>query len=142
MNRSNFGAMMFRTAFTVLIAPALGCSNQKRCCVVPTTFCQVFADVTGRLPAQEIDSIRKSKKIDAVDLQMSFGMELRNTLDLWGENDLTMYFRSHGVEHPEMMSQVLTMAFIDYLKGKAVDMDALTVDARNELLPKPPPPKP
>lgn len=132
---------IFRLAVTVLIPLAAGCTAQSQCHVIPKSFCQIFADVESSIPPIERESIRNLGSDGVADLQVSFGMELRNKLDLWRENDVTIYFKSRGVEHPDMMSHILTVAFVEYINGNDVDMDVLTADVKNKLLPKPPPPE-
>jgi len=68
---------------------------------------------------------------------MGFGMHLRNLLHLWEQNELTRYFRSVGVDHPDAMSYVLTRGYIAYLNGREVNIPSLA-----PKLPPPPPPEP
>jgi hypothetical protein len=69
----------------------------------------------------------------------TLGASVRTSFHLWQDNEQTRYFRSLGVNHPDMMSGVIVYGYIAYLQGRSVDLRTV---AQEMALPPPPPEPP
>lgn len=100
--------------------------------------CNVFAKIDDSLSQKDKETLRNTAANDLIKFHFTFSMGLRNSF-LWQDNDLTRYFRSIGIEHPDIMSDILTRAYVQYLNGQKVDLPAM---ARAAFSPPPPPEPP
>jgi hypothetical protein len=101
--------------------------------------CSAFFKIDDSLSQKNKVALRKAAQDkDLSRFVPGFSWELRNSFDLWGSNDLTHYFQSIGVSHPDIMSDILAIAYARYLNGQSVDLLAMA----RATIPPPPPPKP
>lgn len=64
------------------------------------------------------------KEEDAVNgVHFTAGMNLRNKLELWHENDLTKWFNSIGIVHPDDMSGIIFTSTYRRLNKKYIELD-------------------
>ena len=70
---------------------------------------------------------------DAIDAHFGLGMWLRNTWGLWGGDScpLPVYFRSHGIQHPDDMSDLILRCYVQHLNGEEVDYERMLGEARH-----------
>ncbi len=121
---------------------AIGCSTpQEPCKVEPVMFCAPFKELERTLPDSAKQELLAMPKSDYIQLHFGLGMEVRNQLDLWGDNEITRFFTAHGVDHPDDMSMPFIGGFVDYLRGENVDM-VKAMETYGMRLPPPPPPEP
>ena len=71
-------------------------------------------------------------------LHFSLGMGVRNRFGLWQDSELTRYFRSMGVGHPDEMSAPFIAGFVEFVRGEPVEM----ADIIPAYVAPPPPPPP
>jgi hypothetical protein len=80
--------------------------------------------------------LRTAPKHEIGEMTNTLGASVRATFHLWKNNEQTQYFRSLGVDHPDMMSGVVVYGYIAYLQGRSVDLRTI---AQEMVLPPPPP---
>jgi len=124
--------------FIVILAGCAAAPKQS-CRVTPRVFCESFAELAQTLPLSEQQKLLEMRADEYWRLHFGFGMGVRNRFNLWGENELTRFFRDNGVDHPDDMSRPFIGGFAEYLRGGPVDM---TRAIQRYRLPPPPPPPP
>ena len=129
---------MAALAALFLFASGAQKSNHAVCRAKPPMLCNVFAKIDDSLSSKEKETLRDTPASELIKFHFSFGATLRQWFHLWSQNDLTRYFRSLGVSHPEIMSDMLTRAYVQYLNGQEVNLPAMSRAA----MPPPPPPEP
>jgi len=122
----------------VLVALLAACAStpKKTCQVTPSIFCEPFAELAATLPLSEQQRLLEMRADEYWRLHLGFGMGVRNRFDLWGDNELTAFFRENGVSHPDDMSVPFIGGFVEYLRGGPVDVENAI---RIYRLPPPPP---
>ncbi|MCQ4164330.1 DUF6794 domain-containing protein [Tahibacter harae] len=137
LRKKAFGLVLFLASAVLLLC--IPYFSGKTCRVNPDMFCRPFERIEGSLDPGELHRIKKTSPSESVKLHDSFGMAIRNTLDLWSDNDMTRYFRAKGIAHPDMMSDAVVRGFIAYANGGDVDMDEISRAAADRQIPPPPP---
>ena len=67
----------------------------------------------------------------AVDAHFGLGMWIRNNWGLWGgDSSLSAYFRGHGIQHPDDMSNLILECYVQHLNGEEVDYEHMIGEAR------------
>jgi len=97
------------------------------------------AQIDESLSEKDKAFLRAAPKRDIGLLTNTFGASVRATFHLWENNELTRYFRSLGVDHPDMMSGVVVYGYVAYLQGRNVDLRTIVQEL---TLPTPPPEPP
>jgi len=115
--------------------------TELRCDVDPAIFCQPFEKLNAVLPSSAKQQLLALPQNQYAALHMGLGLDVRNRFGLWEDNDITRYFRAHGVNHPDYMSTPFIAGFVEYLQGKHVDM-AREIKLWVPGPPPPPPPEP
>lgn len=134
-------------AIAILLMTSSACAakheeSAPRCSVTPELFCGPYQSFWQKLPTEERQGIRASSSFGTVPHRRGIELQIRNAYGLWSDTPLTRFFRSHGIEHPDIMSDIFLQGFIEYLHGKAVDMGHVTDVVHKSLTPPPPPPPP
>lgn len=114
------------------------CQQKSACKVGPSFFCDEFDAISREISPETLSALKSSSRGEIGNTYPTFGMYVRNRFSLWGDNETTRFFRAGGVNHADSMSYVMTVGFVGYLNGEAVDMAALS----RELAMQPPPPPP
>ncbi|PKM07430.1 MAG: hypothetical protein CVV14_08725 [Gammaproteobacteria bacterium HGW-Gammaproteobacteria-4] len=122
----------------LLFAACASASEQKAYCDVdPVIFCAPFEQLAAALTEQDKERLLRATPVDIVLMHHGFGMGIRNRFGLWRDNELTRFFKSNGVDHPDSMSGPFISGFIGYLEGQPVVM---TQEIEKHQPPPPPPP--
>ena len=58
-----------------------------------------------------------------ITFHLSSGMNIRNFLGLWEENNLTTWFKSVGIFHPDDMSNIILTSLKRKLLNQDIDLD-------------------
>lgn len=128
----------------IILAAALltscGSSPAKQCSVEPAIFCEPFSELAAEMPNSEKEALLAVPADKYWRLHFGFGMGIRNRFDLWGDNEITRFFRRNGIDHPDNMSGPFIGGFAEYLRGGHVDM--VRAVGRYRIPPPPPPPPP
>ena len=95
--------------------------------------------MASEMPESEQKKLLSLTQEERMRLHFSLGMGVRNRFGLWRDNELTRYFRSQGVGHPDEMSAPFIAGFVEFVRGNPVDM-AQIIPAY--VIPPPPPPPP
>lgn len=73
----------------------------------------------------KIDFKNKSEMEAVASFHFGLGLQLRNKWNLWSEqNQLTDYFNSIGIEHPDDMTGIIFRSFHRHLNGRPIDLDS------------------
>lgn len=139
----NFAAI----AILLLLVTSSACAARHeesvpRCLVAPKIFCEPYQSFWWKLSTEERQNIRASSNFGTVPRRRYIELQIRNTYELWEDTPITRFFRSRGIEHPDIMSDIFLQGFIEYLRGHKVDMDHVTTVVHESLKPPPPPPPP
>ena len=72
----------------------------------------------------ELEKWRDMEESDAIcGIHLTGGMNLRNHLNLWGENDLTKWFKSIGIVHGDDISGIIFTSTHRRLNKKNIELD-------------------
>mgnify|MGYP000862474023 CR=1 FL=1 len=129
-----FWALLF-TAFLT----ACSAEGGRECKIDPSIFCEPFAKWEAEMPPESAAKLKRMTRQDLRKLSFNFGMGVRNDFGLWQDNEVTAFFSSCGVDHPDYMSTPFTLGFIAYLNDRPANMCEL---GRQSVPPEPPPPPP
>jgi hypothetical protein len=121
-----------------LLAACASRSSHLPCHATPEMFCGVFAQIDDTLSQKDKETLRNASEQEIGSMHHDFGAAVRNSFHLWEENELTRYFRSIGVDHPDIMSGVLIRGYVAYLNGREANLAAIA----QQSIPPPPPPEP
>ncbi len=122
---------------TFLLLVSCATTPEPTCSVEPEIFCEPFQVMQQEMPKTEQEKLLAIKPQEFWRLHFGLGMGVRNTFDLWGDNQFTEFFRKNGVDHPDSMSLPFIGGFVEYLRGGPVDMTRVIRVYR-----VPPPPSP
>ncbi|WP_407353289.1 DUF6794 domain-containing protein [Luteimonas sp. R10] len=125
----------------VLCLLLAGCAAEpdSTCKVDPVIFCEPFEQISAELSPQDKNHLLEAAPRDIILMHHGFGTAIRNRFGLWHDNDLTRFFKSNGVDHPDSMSGPFITGLIGYLEGRNVLM---TEEIKKIPPPPPPPPEP
>lgn len=126
----------------VISAAAAGCAREKTCVASPNMFCSEFRYIEKWIGAKEIEEIDSRDARDLLRIHDIIGQDIRNRLDLWSDNETTIFFRSQGVVEPDLMSYAVLLGFRKYRQGDVADMVAISRQVATPSPPPPPPPPP
>ena len=85
---------------------------------------EVIAFVISMNTGTDLNNWTDLEEDDAVcSVHMSGGMDMRNELNLWHENDLTKWFKNIGIVHPDDMSGIIFTSVHRRLNEKELDLD-------------------
>ncbi|WP_082112964.1 DUF6794 domain-containing protein [Pseudoxanthomonas suwonensis] len=127
-------------AASALFLLLAGCAveSDSTCKVDPAIFCEPFKQISAELSPEDKTHLLEATPYDITLMHRGFGTAIRNRFDLWHDNDLTRFFKSNGVDHPDSMSGPFITGFIGYLEGRQV----LMTEEIGKIPPPPPPPPP
>lgn len=78
-------------------------------------------------PSEQFDEFKKWASLDEKDavcnVHLAGGMKLRNTLELWHDNDLTKWFNSIGIVHADDMSGIIFTSTHRKLNQKEIELN-------------------
>ena len=78
-------------------------------------------------PPEESEHLTKWASMDeryaVINQHMSGGMNMRNCLSLWQENDLTKWFNSVGIYHADDMSAIIFTSTHRKLNNKEINLE-------------------
>jgi hypothetical protein len=133
----------FLTVFMACVS-LVSCSSEKQrhCIVKPEMFCAPFTAMREHIPESELKKLKSSKETDLAVFHLTVGMYIRNSVNLWEDNEITKFFRSNGATEPDMMSHIMLIGFVSDLNDHPVDMSVVTKRVVAHLQPPPPPPPP
>jgi hypothetical protein len=97
-------------------------SAGRSCNVDPAIFCKPFQELGSSMSPAVKQKLLALPKSEYAQMHMGLGLDVRNRFGLWEDNDLTRFFRKHGVDHPDYMSMPFISGFVDYLRGEPVNM--------------------
>lgn len=113
------------------------CQQKPACKGEPSFFCDEFDRISREISPETLSALKSSSRAEIGNTYPTFGMYVRNRFSLWSDNETTRFFRVGGVNHADSMSYVMTVGFVGYLNGEAVDMAPLS---RELAMPSTPPP--
>jgi hypothetical protein len=130
--------MTFFVVISLAVALSACASREMRCSATPKLFCAEFGKLDQMLSSKDIEQLRSANESDIGAMHLGFGGEIRSSLHLWEKNDITDYFNSVGITHPDIMSGVVIRGYVAYLNGRSADM----AEIAKQSVPPPPPLEP
>ena len=130
-----------RLLFLPLLCALWACadSGAPRCKIEPQIFCAPYAKWQADMPPEAAEKLKHMTRQEIRLLTPAFGQGVRNEFGLWQDNEITRFFKSTGLDHPDYMSAPFTIGFVAYLNSQSADMAEI---ARQYIPPEPPPPPP
>lgn len=89
----------------------------------PRNIEECFRELKAVLPRFDLLMIRYGDQESMIRYHMSLGMALRNCWGLWQGSELSKYFNSMGVYHPDDMSSIILTCFWRHLRGQPIRLE-------------------
>ncbi len=95
--------------------------------IPPTNLKEAMYFLIHDCPLEQFHELKKWASMDeedaVCDVHLARGMKLRNTLELWHDNDLTKWFNSIGIVHADDMSGIIFTSTHRKLNQKDIELD-------------------
>jgi len=71
---------------------------------------KTVVDMINNMSEEVVESFKKKKEDELCQMHHGYGTHIRNKYRLWGGGELSDYFKSQGVRHPDNMSTKIIKA--------------------------------
>ena len=98
---------------------AFSCSKEN----IPATLEECFVKLDKILDSESIKKITSMKEDEIFNLHFSLGMWIRNNWGLWEGSELSKWFNSLGIYHPDDMSGIILQSYWRYKHNQPVKLE-------------------
>lgn len=85
---------------------------------IPRNLEECFKELDKLLSDERKAQIKSSaENQSALDRPFRAGLWMRNKWSLWKGSRLKMYFKTKGIDHPDEMSEIVSLFYLDWLLG-------------------------
>lgn len=92
---------------------------------IPKSLAEAIEALDKQLPSEEKEKWMAMDGREAVVLaHFGLGMWMRNNWGLWSGSELSAYFNSLGISHPDDMSGIILKAYWHHLNKKPFDLES------------------